>query len=323
MTFPSLDPLSWVAVAVMAIAIAAGYSKRISAVGALLLANVVVFVITAAEPATHTQLALHSHALLAMEPAGFLQLLTSMFTHAEMRDYGILHLLGNMIFLWAFGVPFEERIGARRFMTIYLVSGLIGSVAQVLAFRAEGIETSMVGASGAVFGIMCAFAARYPNQVIGVPVPLFIILIRIPMRVVYGALFWVGLDVLQTIARDPASNVGHYAHLAGGTGGVILAMTMLRHVVGGPGRTGPVAIDLVALGDFAHDGKTQEVLAHMRQNHDEPEVFQAWLDRFFRSATCPTCKHRVMPKHLGEVVCTQGHRFDVRQDKKTKLASTA
>jgi hypothetical protein len=53
----------------------------------------------------------------------------------------------------------------------------------------------------------------------------------------------------------------------------------------------------------------------MQLNHDEPAVFQAWLDRFFATATCPTCRHKVAPRHHGEVVCTQGHRFDVRQAK--------
>jgi hypothetical protein len=83
----------------------------------------------------------------------------------------------------------------------------------------------------------------------------------------------------------------------------------------------PVAVDLVALGPFARDTGTSQALAQMKANHDEPQIFQAWLDRFFRTATCPTCQHKVMPRHHGEIVCTQGHRFDVRQDKRKAIAA--
>ncbi|MCA1818874.1 MAG: hypothetical protein LC620_02280, partial [Halobacteriales archaeon] len=140
---------------------------------------------------------------------------------------------------------------------------------------------------------------------------------------VYGALLWVAYNLVYVFAsvRDPAAggNVGYFAHLIGGLAGAVLAVVTLRHVSKAPGRGGPIAIDLGALGEFAHDAPTRDVLAHMRQNNDEPEVFQAWLDRFFRTATCPTCKHKVMPRHRGEVVCTQGHTFDVRQDRRKGL----
>lgn len=317
----ALSPLSWLVVAIMVTAIAAAFGKRFLATGALLVANVAIFFVQLVVPEVQSELSLYPANLLALEPVGFLQLFTSMFSHG-----GVFHILGNMIFLWAFGMPFEERIGPRRFMALYLAAGLVGSLAQAWFMVHEGAAYfPMLGASGAVFGIMCAFAAKYPNQVVGVPVPLFVLLIRIPMRVVYGALLWLAIELVRIVPlalRAESTNVGHFAHLAGGAAGVLLAVTALRHVDLRPGK-GPIAIDLVALGDFAHDGPTKTVLAHMRQNHDEPEVFQAWLDRFFRTATCPTCKHRVMPKHRGEVVCTQGHAFDVRQDKRTGLQPLA
>lgn len=326
----------------MALALGAALSRRFVATGAIVIANLAIFLLTLFGPgatvlhtpsgdqplplghpftAVQADLALYPPNLLELLPIGVLQTFTSMFVHAD-----IWHIAVNMIFLWAFGMPFEERIGARRFVLIYLVSGVVGALAQVAAGVLTGDSpVPMLGASGAVFGIMCAFAAKYPNQVIGVPVPVILILIRIPMRVLYGALIYVALEVVQIVAlvrMGGSTNVGHFAHLFGGAAGILLALTLLRHVLAA-GKKGPIAIDLVALGDFARDAPTKDVLAHMRQNHDEPEVFQAWLDRFFRTATCPTCSHRVMPKHRGEVVCTQGHSFDVRQDKRAKLAGGA
>jgi len=320
--FPSLSPLSWVALAVMVLALGAALSRRFLATGALLVGNLAVFLLCLAEPTVRTDLWLDSRNLTADHALiGALQIFSSMFVHAD-----FFHILGNMIFLWAFGMPFEERIGHRRFIAIYLVSGVAGVGAQYLWTVAMGESYAiLLGASAAIFGIMCAFAAKYPNQVVAVPVPLIIFFLR--MRVLYGALLWVGYNVIYAFAlvRNPdgaTGGVGYLAHLGGGLAGALVAVPLLRHVASTPGRGGPIPIDLVRLGDFAHDTPTREVLSHMRQNHDEPEVFQAWLDRFFRTATCPTCKHRVMPRHRGEVVCTQGHTFDVRQDRTQKLAPT-
>jgi hypothetical protein len=99
--------------------------------------------------------------------------------------------------------------------------------------------------------------------------------------------------------------------------GALLALLLLRHVHAPGGKEGRVAVDLPKLAPFARDASSRTVLAHMQTNHDEPEVFQAWLDRFFRTATCPTCSQRVTPGARGQVVCPGGHRFDVRRDAKT------
>jgi len=328
-----LSPLSWVAVAVMAVSVAAALSRRLSATWSLILGNVGVFLITVLGPSVELrnglsqsvvqrELWLQPSNLHPLSPLGGLQLLTNLSVHAD-----LLHILGNMIFLAAFGAPFEARIGGRRLTAIYLASGVLGSLCQYAAGVAGHDDVPMLGASGAIFGVMCAFATRFPNQVIGVPVPLFFLLLRIPMRVLYGALFWVAWNVVYVFAlATPGAatdNVGYFAHLGGGAAGVVLALLLLRNVAAPTGRRGPIAIDLSALGPFARDTPTKDALAHMRQNHDEPAVFQAWLDRFFRTATCPTCSHRVMPRHRGEVVCTQGHAFDVRRDRSAPIVSAA
>lgn len=323
----TLSPVSWLGVAIIVAALAVAWSKRFLASGVLAIASVAVFLLTlfgpdrqgalgAAGPAAtgtlsaiHGELGLYTPNLIALRPIGLLQLVTNLFVHE-----GVLHILFNLVTLIAFGLPFEERIGHRRFLLIYLAAGLAGSLAETV--YAWSNPVLMMGASGAIFGILGAFAMRYPNQVVGVPVPLLFLLVRIPMRVIVGAALYVGLQVFYVlyganVQGGTVDNTAYAAHFGGLAMGFLLALTMVPKA--GTQGQGPVAVDLGAFTAFARDPQTQTVLAQMRSNNDEPAVFQAWLDRFFRTATCPTCSHRVMPRHGGQIVCTQGHKFDVRK----------
>lgn len=318
-----LSPVSLIALAVMLAAVGVGWSRRFLAVGAIAMANVAVLILSSFGPQYDSELSVIQVELglwspnLAYEPGlGLLQLFSSMFVHAD-----FFHLLSNLIILLAFALPFEERIGHRRFILVYLLAGLIGSLVQVGVSYQHPIL--LMGASGAVFGIIGAFAASYPNLVVPLPLPLFVIMFFVRMRVWVAAIVFAAFQLvyLATIASDAASadNTAYFAHLGGLAGGILAGFTLIRGKV--RAHRNPVAVDLGALSPFAHDLGTSQALAQMKANHDEPQIFQAWLDRFFRTATCPTCKHKVMPRHHGEIVCTQGHRFDVRQDKRKALAA--
>ncbi len=315
----SLSPVSFVAVAIILSALGIAWSKRFLAVGCLAVANLAIFLMSQFGPVTQVgsqmfptvmwELGLHPFNLVDRPGLGILQLFTSMFVHA-----GWGHIIGNLLILLAFALPFEERIGGRRFVLIYLASGLVGSLVQVVS--TAGDADVLVGASGAIFGIIGAFAASYPNVIVPLPLPLMFIMIFVRMRVWIAALvFSIAQVALYSISNLSGGfdATAYMAHFGGLVGGIILGVTVVR------GRSGtarrPVAVDLDLLAPFARDAGTGQALSMMRENHDEPEIFQAWLDRFFRSATCPTCKHKVMPRHHGEIVCTQGHQFDVRKDR--------
>ncbi|HLF16451.1 MAG TPA: rhomboid family intramembrane serine protease [Candidatus Thermoplasmatota archaeon] len=307
----SLHPVSILAVAVILAALAVAWSRRFIATGALAVANLVVFALSAFGPTVrvgdhivpviHRELALQSVHLQHGEPLGFLQLLTSMFVHA---DFG--HIFSNLIILLAFALPFEERIGTRRFLAIYLGAGLMGSLAQTAYTGWSSV--ALMGASGAVFGIIGAFAAAFPTLVVPLPMPLFVVMIFVRARVWVAALVFTAMQVLYFALLSPFDNTAYAAHFGGLAAGIVLGTTVARHAAP---RRSAVRVDLVALQPFAKDNGTSTALQHMTEHRDEPQVFQAWLDRFFRTARCPTCDHTVMP-HRGEVVCTQGHRFDVR-----------
>lgn len=308
----TLHPVSLVCVAAILAALAVAWTRRFLATGALAVANIVVHAATVfgptvrfqdeALPVVHAELALWTPNLADAVPLGLLQLLTSMFVHADLG-----HLLSNLIILLAFALPFEERIGHRRFLLVYLASGLVAALSQIA--YAGGDSILLMGASGAVFGIMGAFAGAFPNLVVPLPVPLLFIMLFVRARVWVAAALFAGAQVVYFLLISAYDNTAYAAHFGGLLSGILLGATVLRRV---SRRRSPVKVDLAALASFAKDAGATAALGHMTANRDEPQVFQAWLDRFFRTARCPTCDHRVMPKHQGEVVCTQGHRFDVR-----------
>lgn len=314
--------VSLIAIVAILASLAVAWSRRFIAAGALAIGNVVVFLLTAFGPRVadgagtisviHAELGLFSPNLTGDWKLAGIQLVTSMFVHANFA-----HLFGNMLVLVLFGLPFEERIGARRFLAVYLLGGLIGTVTQVAVTWDQPIL--LMGASGAIFALIGAFAASYPNTVVPVPVSLFIITFFVRMRVWMGAILMGALQLILMALFAGLDGTAYFAHLGGIAGGLLLGWTMVKGRA--PAHRSPVAVDLDALSPFARDTGTASALAQMRTNHDEPQIFQAWLDRFFRTASCPQCSHKVMPRHHGEIVCTQGHRFDVRRDRSKAIVA--
>lgn len=313
-----LNLFSLVALGLMVLACALIITRRTPAAVTLLITNLAVFVLELLSPirigalgsegtavalreypAVMGELGLFGTAFAAGSPWAFVQVFSSMFIHAD-----FFHLLSNALPLFVFGLPFEEKIGPRKFLAIYLATGIVAAVVQMAT--QWGAPILMMGASGAIFGILGAFASRFPRQVVPVPVPIFIV-IFIRMRIVYGALIYAVIQVAYIQFSDGASGVAYFAHLGG-----LVAGLALGRVIGVPGSA-RWQVDLSKFRPLATTPPAKEVVAHMEQNHDEPEVFQAWLDRFFKHATCPTCQSKVMPKDQGHVICTQGHRFDVRK----------
>lgn len=134
------------------------------------------------------------------------RLVTYMFLHG-----GFFHLLFNMLWLWWMGRAVEERLGPRTFCAIYFGSGIGGALLDVLLAQVFGI-VYVIGASGAVFGVMVAFAILYPRM----PIMLFL-LPPIEARYVVA-----GLIALNVLALGGDSGVAHAVHLGGAGVGYLL-----------------------------------------------------------------------------------------------------
>jgi len=152
-----------------------------------------------------------------------IHLLTSMFLHGSW-----LHLLGNMWFFWIFGNNIEDSMGRARFLVFYLLCGLVAAMTQVL--MAPSSLVPMVGASGAISGIMGAYLVLYPRVRVYAFVPLVFIMttVALPAWVMLG--YWMLLQffgVLTSFDKD-AGGVAFWAHVGGFVAGIILIKLFAR-----------------------------------------------------------------------------------------------
>ncbi len=149
-----------------------------------------------------------------------LTLITSQFAHASLA-----HLAGNMLFLGIFGDNVECRIGKKRFIALYLISGMIGALAHIAASALTGPETldsALIGASAAISGVLAAYLVLFPGNKVLVLL-FFFIPTALSAWVVIG--FWFALQVLGGISGVSAGGVAYLAHL----GGFIPAFFWARH----------------------------------------------------------------------------------------------
>lgn len=146
-----------------------------------------------------------------------LSVLTAMFLHG-----GWLHLLGNMLFLWIFGNNIEDRMGHVRFLLFYLVCGYAAAYGFALLNADSG--EPLIGASGAVAGVLGAYLVLYPRARVWVLVPFLIFLpLRLPAWIVLG--LWFALQAVYSTGQGvtDAGTVAYAAHVVGFVVGMLLA----------------------------------------------------------------------------------------------------
>lgn len=155
------------------------------------------------------------------DPRNILTPLTSMFLHG-----GWGHLLGNGLFLWVFGNNVEDSMGRFRFLVFYLLCGLAAAAAQIAVGPASPLP--MVGASGAIAGVLGAYLILYPHARVNLLVFLFIFIRVIPVPAWVVLLVWIGMQLLsglpQLSSLRPAVSAGVavWAHIGGFVAGVVL-----------------------------------------------------------------------------------------------------
>ncbi len=152
----------------------------------------------------------------------YLTLLTSMFLHGS-----LLHIAGNMLYLWIFGDNVEHRFGGLLFLGFYIITGLAGSLAEVVVDPSSVIP--VLGASGAISGVLGAYFVLYPRN--RVYVLFFFVVLALPASLVIGV--WVLFQLLEgmgSLLGPRVGGVAYMAHLGGFITGVFLAWPVRRMV---------------------------------------------------------------------------------------------
>ncbi len=208
---------------------------------------------------------------LALDPSDFhwWQPLTSMFSHA-----GILHLAGNMWFLWIFGCHAEDTIGIPKYLLMYFTAGFGASGFECLTDLAfVGRLQGGLGASGAIMGVMALFVTRYRNVLVNFWYWYWYWMGTTQIKALWVAIFYVGMDVfggMLSAATAAQGGVGHFAHIGGFICGLIWAFALRLPEEAADDDARDDARRLAASGSFALAAGALE--AHLAKDPDDPDL---------------------------------------------------
>jgi membrane associated rhomboid family serine protease len=145
---------------------------------------------------------------------------TSMFIHG-----GWFHLIGNMLYLYIFGDNVEDRMGHFKYLIFYLIAGIAAAFSQILTNLHSGIP--MVGASGAISGVLGAYILYFPRSRVLTIIPIFLIIQFVEIPAYLFLLFWFVMQFFSGVASlaiaKSAGGVAFWAHVGGFVAGFILA----------------------------------------------------------------------------------------------------
>jgi len=198
---------------------------------ALIATNVVVFFYQISQGLDHFEHTIKSLSLIPRQftarplaPEQFASVFTSMFMHG-----GILHLLGNMLFLWIFGNNVEDYFGHIKFAVFYLAAGVAAALTHIYTHPASTIPT--IGASGAVSGVLGAYFLLYPKARVlaAIPVFIFFYFVEVPAYLFLG--FYILLQMLfalPILVSGPvdARGIAWFAHIGGFFAGALLLLIL-------------------------------------------------------------------------------------------------
>ena len=148
----------------------------------------------------------------------WLTIFTSMFMHG-----GFMHLIGNMLYMWIFADNIEDNLGKIKFLIFYLLCGIGAAMAQVFADTSS--QVPMVGASGAIGGVLGAYLINHPNARVLVLIPFGFFSQLIKIRALYVLGFWFVLQFINSaLSSSQGGGVAYAAHIGGFISGIILIL---------------------------------------------------------------------------------------------------
>lgn len=169
----------------------------------LLIANVALFLVDKFTDGQYIRQWLALDPVLTLHNWELWRLATYLFVHDLNPPY--FHILINMLLLWMFGTPLVEAMGERKFWWFYLTTGIFSGICSLLFYTITNNPTTVIGASGAIFGLMFAFAKFFPTQQ-------FLIFFLFPVQARYAVLIFGAVELISITSND---RIAHMAHLGG------------------------------------------------------------------------------------------------------------
>lgn len=174
----------------------------------------------------------HTH-----NPKIFLTLITSLFFHA-----GFAHIFGNMLYLWVFGNNIEDRLGHIKFIFFYIICGVVATFGHIIT--AWNSKLPVLGASGAISGVLGAYMVLYPRAKVLVLIPLFYIWRIAKIQAWWFLIFWIILQFLYgtlsaTMAGADVGGVAWFAHITGFFAGILFLRLFLKRTFPRPAKSYP------------------------------------------------------------------------------------
>ena len=201
--------------------------------------------------------------------------ITSMFLHGD-----LLHLLGNMWFLYLFGFAVEGRLKTPKFVFVYLAAGFAGDLLHYLVIARLDPGLPSIGASGAIMGVLGAALFMFPfGQVEFLWGWGFYHMDIVTWNIWHVALYYLGIDILLAVIAGGGGGVAHFAHIGGAAGGA-LACALLR-----PKRDSSEASEARAMYAETKDLSTlssRELAAMHVSNPDDTHIVLNWMHRSLR-----------------------------------------
>jgi membrane associated rhomboid family serine protease len=146
-----------------------------------------------------------------------ISLISALFIHASW-----LHLLGNMVYLWVFGMPLERRLGGLGMLAVFVLGGALANL--FVAMRLPELTFPIIGASGAISAVVGAYLVLFPSRRIGMllPLGLYLQFARVPSVLVIGS--WFTLQLVYTVLGPTSGIVAWWTHMAGFALGLMFAL---------------------------------------------------------------------------------------------------
>lgn len=265
-----MDVLAGVVIGIIAVCVLLSFFKKLDLSITLVLCNVVIFILTMFWSGSNSALAFNPVYLETGD--NLYTILTSMFAHA-----GIFHLLGNMLFLILLGPALEQRIGKLRFAVVYFLSGIIATLTFSAVLWNEPVY--LLGASGAISGIIGTFLVTYPRDKITMIMG-FILIPDAPVWAVSAVWF-----LFNVVLATGSPQTAWEAHLGGFLAGAVIGLLFYKSVTSEHADKVP---EMSSLEQLATNSKQREALDALR-GETNPDIRRAWMEHFAEHTPCPNC----------------------------------